>query len=197
MRRPNIAELNEKHDKAELGFWLYLMTDVILFASLFATYLVLKQNTAGGPSAADLFEPRYAFVETLILLTSSFTCGVAAIAFKFGKKLVGLWMLAATILLGASFVTLELLEFVAFANEGHSWQSSAFLSAFFTLVGTHGFHIIIGLIWATAIGGYIMMNGLSRNAVRKFTLFSLFWHFLDVVWIFLFTVVYLIGALPS
>lgn len=197
MRRLTIDELNQKHEKAELGFWLYLMTDVILFASLFATYLVLKNNTAGGPSAIELFDTRYAFIETLILLTSSFTCGVAAIAFKFGRKSLGLWLLAATIMLGASFVTLELLEFGHLVHEGNSWQRSAFLSGFFTLVGTHGLHIIIGLVWATAIGGYIMANGLTRNAVRKFTLFSLFWHFLDVVWIFLFTVVYLIGGLAS
>jgi len=195
MRHETVDTLNRKADKAELGFWLYLMTDVIIFASLFATYLVLRNNTAGGPSAADLFEPRYAFVETLILLTSSFTCGIAAIAFKFGKKQLGLGLLMATIVLGTAFLTLELLEFGTLVREGHSWQASAFFAAFFTLVGTHGFHILIGLIWAAVTGGYIMSNGLTRNAVRKFTLFSLFWHFLDVVWIFLFTIVYLLGEL--
>jgi cytochrome o ubiquinol oxidase subunit 3 len=189
--------LQAKHEKAEIGFWLYLMTDLILFSCLFATYMILRGNTAGGPGAGDLFEPRYALIETLLLLTSSFTCGVAALAFRFKKPAAGLWLLAATIVLGASFVTLELIEFTSLVQAGHSWRQSAFLSSFFTLVGTHGLHITIGLIWAIALGAYIKTYGLSAHAVRKFTLFSLFWHFLDLVWIFIFTIVYLMGGLGA
>lgn len=181
----------ETYEKAEFGFWLYLMTDIILFASLFATYMILRGNIAGGESGAELFDPKFALAETIILLLSSFTCGIAVLLFRFKKKLAGVSMLAATLLLGLLFITLELYEFILLVGEGQSWQTSAFLSAFFVLVGTHGFHIMIGLLWGTAMMFNILKNGISGNSLRKMTLFSLFWHFLDLVWIFLFTIVYL------
>lgn len=185
----------EKYDKAEFGFWLYLMTDVILFASLFATYMILRNNTAGGESAAALLDPKYALLETVLLLTSSFTCGVAVLALRFKHVRLASWLLIATLLLGLGFVSLELAEFATLVNEGQSWRVSAFLSAFFTLVATHGLHITIGLIWGAVMLGYILRKGSTDDSIRKFTLFSLFWHFLDLVWIFIFTIVYLGASL--
>ena len=181
----------QKYEKAEFGFWMYLMTDIILFASLFATYMVLRNNTAGGETGSELFDPTYALAETVILLMSSFTCGIAALAMRFKKKDLAVGMLSATFLLGAAFIFLELREFIQLVSEGQSWQVSAFLSSFFTLVATHGLHITIGLIWGSVMLWYIFKKGVNANSLRKFTLFSLFWHFLDLVWIFIFTIVYL------
>lgn len=195
MSKQSAQQVLERYDKAEFGFWLYLMTDIILFASLFATYMVLRSGTAGGASAADLLDPKYALTETVILLTSSFACGVAALALRFKRVRLALGMLVLTLVLGLAFLALELNEFTALVREGHTWQASAFLSGFFTLVGTHGLHITIGLIWGTAMALYINKHGTTANSVRKFTLFSLFWHFLDLVWIFIFTIVYLGAAL--
>lgn len=181
----------EKYDKAEYGFWLYLMTDVILFASLFASYMILRANIADGPSGAQLFDPKFALAETIILLISSFTCGLAVVLFRYKNKAAGLAMLLSTLVLGLGFISLELYEFAHLIAEGHSWQQSGFLSAFYTLVGTHGLHIIVGLLWGIMLMAYIAKKGITANAIRKVTLFSLFWHFLDLVWIFVFTIVYL------
>lgn len=186
-----LANELEKHDKAEFGFWLYLMTDTLLFASLFATYMILRGNTAGGESAAVLLDPKYALLETVLLLTSSFTCGLATLALRFKHKTLALSLLGATLLLGIGFVALELNEFISLVNEGQSWKVSAFLSAFFTLVATHGLHITIGLLWGGVMAVFLIKTGITSDAIRKFTLFSLFWHFLDLVWIFIFTIVYL------
>ncbi|MES2875867.1 MAG: cytochrome o ubiquinol oxidase subunit III [Patescibacteria group bacterium] len=185
----------EQYEKAELGFWLYLMTDIILFASLFATYMVLKPNTADGPGAAELLDPSFALIETVLLLTSSFTCGVAVLALRFKRNRLALGMLLSTLLLGLAFLSLELYEFTELIHEGHSWQQSAFLSAFFTLVATHGLHITFGLIWGVVMACFIWKKGSTADSVRKMTLFSLFWHFLDLVWIFIFSIVYLGAAL--
>jgi len=195
MSRQTNEQVLERYEKAEFGFWLYLMTDIILFASLFATYMVLRGNTAGGATSADLLDPKYALIETVILLTSSFACGIAALALRFKKVSMALWSLVLTLLLGFAFLALELNEFAELVREGHSWQASAFLSGFFTLVATHGLHITIGLIWGGAMAFYLLKHGMTANSVRKFTLFSLFWHFLDLVWIFIFTIVYLGAAL--
>ena len=185
----------EKYEKAEFGFWLYLMTDIILFASLFATYMILRNNVAGGETGAELFDPKFALAETIILLLSSFTCGLAVLFLRFKNKIASLAMLVATLLLGLSFITLELYEFMLLTGEGQSWRTSAFLSAFFTLVGTHGFHILVGLLWCGTMILYVAKNGTTRDSLRKMTLFSLFWHFLDLVWIFIFTIVYLGASL--
>jgi len=181
----------EQYEKAELGFWLYLMTDIILFASLFATYMILRPNVAGGAGLGELLEPKFALVETIILLTSSFASGIAVLALRFKRTRMALTALAATLLLGIAFVSMELYEFTELYQHGHSWQSNAALSAFFVLVATHGLHILFGLLWGAVMLTYIRRHGSTANSVRKFTLFSLFWHFLDIVWIFIFTIVYL------
>ena len=180
--------------RTTFGFWVYIMTDCILFATLFATYAVLRGSTAGGPSEQELFELPFVLAETLILLTSSFTCGMALLAARRGNKSAVLNWLAATFLLGAAFLGLELNEFTQLYAEGNGWQRSAFLSAFFTLVGTHGLHILSGLIWLTIMNFRLVSQGLTTGTIRKLSLFSLFWHFLDLVWIFIFSVVYLMGA---
>lgn len=182
-------------DKTIFGFWVYLMTDCLLFGSLFATYAVLRGNTFGGPSANELFSMPTALVETLILLTSSFCCGLAMLAVHQARKYHALFWFGLTFALGVVFLILELSEFSHLASSGNSWTRSGFLSAFFTLVGTHGLHITIGLIWMVVMGWQVIRRGFSASVVRRLTLLSMFWHFLDVIWIFIFTVVYLIGAL--
>lgn len=191
MTHSSTARAVEQYEKAEFGFWLYLMTDIILFASLFATYMILRPNIAGGPSAAEILDPTYALLETIVLLTSSFTCGLAALALRFKRTRVALGALSVTLLLGVLFLGLELSEFGTLISEGHDWRQSAFLSGFFTLVATHGLHITIGLAWGGVMAYLIAKRGVTAHSIRKFTLFSLFWHFLDLVWIFIFTIVYL------
>lgn len=181
--------------KTAFGFWVYLMTDCVLFATLFVTYAVLHNNTFGGPSGKELFDLPFVLTETLILLTSSFSCGLAVLASQRGAKQLGLACLALTFLLGAAFLGLELTEFTQLVHEGNSWQRSGFLSAFFTLVGTHGLHIASGLIWAIVLMTHIVRQGFTEHTTRRLTLFSMFWHFLDVVWIFIFSLVYLLGVL--
>lgn len=186
----------EAHDNSKtlLGFWLYLMTDLVLFASLFATYAVLYKNTAGGPSGAEIFDLPFVLIETLLLLTSSFTCGLMLLAARRQDTARIVRWMAVTGLLGVAFVGMELYEFNHLIHEGFTWQTSAFLSAFFTLVGTHGLHICIGLLWLAVLLVRIVRGGFTAHIGRKLQLFSLFWHFLDIVWIFIFTVVYLMGV---
>jgi len=194
------AEIMMQHErettKTVFGFWVYLMTDCVLFASLFAAYAVLHGNTFGGPSGKDLFSLPYVLVETLILLTSSFTCGLAMLAVQQRNRQQVLFWLGITFLLGLAFVGMELNEFHHLAREGNSWRRSGFLSSYFVLVGTHGLHIITGLLWMAVLSAKVMRNSLSAPNVKRLTLFSLFWHFLDVVWIFIFTIVYLMGVIP-
>ena len=182
-------------DKVAFGFWLYLMTDLIMFAVLFASYSVLRNNTFGGPKGSDIFDLPFVLIETLILLTSSFTCGLGMIAARHNKKNSVLAFFGITFLLGLSFLGMELYEFNHLIAEGFDWQKSAFLSSFFTLVGTHGLHITGGLIWLGVLLAYTLKKGLTNNVVRKFMLMSVFWHFLDIVWIFIFTIVYLFGGI--
>jgi cytochrome o ubiquinol oxidase subunit 3 len=189
-----MQEEAQQSDTKYLGFWIYLMTDCILFASLFATYIVLRANTYGGPGGGELFDMPFVLLETLVLLTSSFVCGLAVLAARGGRKQHALLWLGATFVLGAIFLTLELTEFAKLAGEGHSWSVSAFLSAFFTLIGTHGLHIAIGLLWLLVVVWQIARRGFTPGVTRRLTLFSLFWHFLDVIWIFIFTIVYLMGV---
>lgn len=182
-------------NKTTLGFWLYLMTDCILFATLFATYVVMRGATAGGPDGAHIFEMPIVLAETIILLVSSFTCGLALIALQKRKVRQMVYALACTFVLGIAFVSIELWEFTKLIGEGYGPQRSGFLSAFFTLVGTHGLHITVGLLWLAVLVGVLAKRGLSSKLTRQFTLFALFWHFLDLVWIFIFTVVYLMGVM--
>ena len=189
------TEQDQATSTKTLGFWIYLMTDCVLFATLFATYAILHTSTFGGPTSKDLFELPFVLIETLILLTSSFTIGMALIASKTGNKRATLTWLAITFALGAAFVGMELYEFTRLALEGNSWQRSGFLSAFFTLVGTHGAHILVGLLWMSVLIVRIIRGGLRSSDVRRLALFGLFWHFLDIIWICLFTIVYLMGVL--
>jgi cytochrome o ubiquinol oxidase subunit 3 len=180
-------------DKVIFGFWIYLMTDLIMFAALFATFAVLRMNTFGGPSLRDLLNINGAFMETLILLTSSFTCGLATLAARANKKSWAMICFAVTFVLGAAFLWLELGEFSGLIAAGNTPQANAALSAFFTLVGTHGLHIAVGLLWMAIAMIQIQMRGLTPFIVSKLTRLSMFWHFLDIVWIFIFTIVYLMG----
>ncbi len=181
--------------RTTLGFWMYLMTDCLLFATLFCAYAVLHNNTFGGPSSRDIFDLRTAFVETMVLLFSSVTCGLGMLAAVKSNKTKVLFWFALSFILGASFVALELHEFALLVHEGHSWTKSAFLSAFFSLVGTHGFHVSVGLLWMTVMMGQLIVCGITATTFRRLVIFSMFWHFLDLVWIFIFTLVYLMGVL--
>ncbi len=181
--------------KTIFGFWVYIMTDCILFATLFATYAVLHNNTFGGPSAKTLFDLPFVLAETLILLTSSFTCGLAVLASHKNKMKKAINWFLVTFFLGLSFLSLEIYEFRHLILSGNGPDRSAFLSAFFTLVATHGLHITVGLIWITVLIGQMLARGMNGDSLRRQSCFSLFWHFLDIVWIFIFTIVYLMGVL--
>lgn len=178
-----------------LGFWMYLMTDCLLFGSLFATYAILHNSTFGGPSSRELFSLSTAFIETMILLLSSVTCGFGMLASLRNETKQTIAWLSVAFALGASFVAMELHEFHHLVQEGNSWQRSAFLSSFFTLVGTHGLHVSIGLVWLAVMLFQLFFKGITVATFRRLVVFSLFWHFLDLVWIFIFTFVYLMGVL--
>lgn len=198
-REPNahtrVPDPHQDHfSKTYIGFWLYLMTDCIIFASLFITYAVLHYNTFGGPSGKDLFDLRIAFGETFVLLISSVSCGLAVISAVKHNTRRCIKFLAFTVLLGLSFLSMEFWEFHHLVKAGHSWRVSAFLSSFFALVGTHGLHITFGLIWATVMIVQLSRFGLTVDTFRRLVLFSMFWHFLDLIWIFIFTFVYLMGV---
>lgn len=175
-----------------LGFWVYLMSDCILFATLFATYFVLKNNIADGPSGKDIFEIPIVFLETIILLSSSITCGVASLSIS-NKNKTNFWLII-TIFLGIFFVSLELQEFYHLIQHNYGPEKSAFLSIFFTLVGTHGMHVIAGIIWMIVLIIQTCHTGYTIIYETRLKLLSLFWHFLDIVWIFVFNIVYLLGA---
>ncbi|MEG0968249.1 MAG: cytochrome o ubiquinol oxidase subunit III [Pseudomonas sp.] len=186
------------HDSGQMtvfGFWLYLMTDCILFASLFATYAVLSGSFAGGPSGHDIFQLDFVAVETALLLFSSITFGFAMLQMFKGNKGGVLGWLAVTFLFGAGFIAMEIYEFHHLIAEGFGPQRSGFLSAFFALVGTHGLHVTAGLIWMAIMMYQINKHGITGTAKTRMSCLSLFWHFLDVVWICVFTVVYLLGVL--
>lgn len=181
--------------KTVLGFWIYLMTDCLLFATLFCTFAILHHQTFGGPSGRDLFHLSTAFTETMVLLFSSVTSGLALLASLKSDRPKVLFWLAISFLLGASFIVMELTEFSHFINAGHSWKGSAFLSSFFSLVGTHGLHVSIGLFWMGVMMVQLFFFGITIDTFRRLVIFNLFWHFLDLVWIFIFTFVYLMGIL--
>lgn len=181
--------------KNVLGFWVYLMTDCILFATLFATYAVLHRSTFGGPTAQEIISLPTTIAETAALLLSSVMCGLGMLAACRNKKKELLTWLVFSFILGATFIALELTEFTQLVRDGNSWERSAFLSSFFTLVGTHGTHVSFGLLWMTVLLVQIGVKGITATTFRRLVCFSLFWHFLDLVWIFIFTFVYLMGVL--
>jgi len=176
------------------GFWLYLMTDLVLFAAIFAAFAVLSRSYAGGPTGKDLFDLPYTFAETMFLLFSSVTYGMAVLAIYRGRKNSVLSWLGVTFLLGIGFVSMEVNEFHHMILDGNGPQRSGFLSAFFTLVGTHGVHVIVGLIWMATMVGQVFIKGLTVPVQSRLMRLSMFWHFLDIVWIGVFTVVYLMGS---
>ncbi|HEY0660227.1 MAG TPA: cytochrome o ubiquinol oxidase subunit III [Lysobacter sp.] len=178
-----------------LGFWIYLMSDCLLFAVLFATYAVLGGSYAAGPSGADLFDLKLVAVNTAVLLVSSITYGFAMIAMQARNKRGLIAWLIVTGLLGATFLAIELYEFHHFIHIGAGPQRSAFLSSFFALVGTHGLHVFFGVIWLIVLCLQVRKHGLTRANTRRVACLSMFWHFLDVVWIGVFTFVYLMGSL--
>jgi cytochrome o ubiquinol oxidase subunit 3 len=179
-----------------LGFWIYLMSDCLIFACLFAVYGVLGRNYAAGPSGADLFDLQLVALNTAMLLLSSITYGFAMIEMNRNRtKAVLLW-LAITGLFGLAFLGIEMYEFAHLIHEGATPQRSAFLSSFFTLVGTHGLHVTFGIIWLVTLMVQVGKHGLIRENKRRLLCLSMFWHFLDVVWIGVFTFVYLMGVLP-
>ena len=178
-----------------LGFWVYLMSDCLIFAVLFAIYGVLGSNYAGGPSPRDLFELPLVAVNTAMLLMSSITCGFAMLAMEEGRVRRTQGWLAATALFGAAFLAIELHEFSTLIADGATPQRSAFLSSFFTLVGTHGLHVTVGLVWMLVLMAQVGRHGLIQANKRRLMCLSMFWHFLDVIWVGVFTFVYLLGML--
>lgn len=178
-----------------LGFWLYLMSDLIIFATLFATFAVLGRNYAGGPTGKELFELPYVLGETLLLLFSSVTYGLVMLAVHNGMKKWVLIGLAVTFLLGLGFVSMEINEFHGMIAKGHGPDRSAFLSSFFTLVGTHGTHVTFGLIWMAVMIGQVAVKGLTSPVQSRLMRLSMFWHFLDLIWIGIFSIVYLMGVM--
>jgi cytochrome o ubiquinol oxidase subunit 3 len=176
------------------GFWIYLMSDLIIFATLFATFVVVGRNYAGGPTGKELFDLPYTLGETLFLLCSSVIYGLVMLAVRDGKKKWVLIGLAIAFLLGLGFVSMEINEFHGLIAEGHGPDRSAFLSSFFTLVGTHGTHVTFGLIWMAVMMGQVAVKGLTSPVQSRLMRLGMFWHFLDIIWIGIFSIVYLMGV---
>jgi cytochrome o ubiquinol oxidase subunit 3 len=176
------------------GFWIFLLSDIIMFSAFFATYAVLVGATAGGPSGRNLFELRNVAIETACLLISSFTCGVASIGALTQRNSWFYGGMAATFLFGAGFLGLEIREFAGLVAQGAGPTRSAFLSAFFTLVGCHGLHVTAGLLWLLTMMAQVFAKGYRADILRRVLCFSLFWHTLDIIWVGVFTVVYLMGV---
>jgi cytochrome o ubiquinol oxidase subunit III len=176
------------------GFWVFLLSDIIMFSALFAAYAVLVHATAGGPTGAQLFNQVSVALETACLLVSSYTCGLMSLAVGSRRRGAVYLGALATFVLGAAFLGLELREFASMIAQGATPQRSAFLSAFFALVGCHGLHVTAGLIWLTVMMAQVAVKGFRANVQRRLACFSLFWHALDIIWVGLFTVVYLMGV---
>jgi cytochrome o ubiquinol oxidase subunit III len=185
----------ESYEEKAFGFWLYLMSDTIIFALLFATYVIMLGNTAGGPTGKELFSLKRAAGETALLLLSSAAFGFAAVALaNADKSRVLLWLLV-TVVLGAGFLSLEFGEFRGMIAQGAGPDRSGFLSALFTLVGTHGLHVSVGILWILVMIGQVLVKGLTTPVVSRLARLGLFWHFLDIIWVAIFSVVYLPGVL--
>jgi cytochrome o ubiquinol oxidase subunit 3 len=173
------------------GFWLFLLSDIVIFSALFAAYAVLSGRIAGGPDGQHLFDRHYVLIETGCLLLSSFTCGLMALAIERRIALATYLWAAVTFVLGGAFIGLELAEFIRMIGEGAGPTRSAFLSAFFTLVGTHGTHVTLGLCWLLVMMAQVATLGFRPIVARRLLCFTLFWHALDIVWVGVFTIVYL------
>jgi cytochrome o ubiquinol oxidase subunit III len=176
------------------GFWIFLLSDIVMFSAFFATYAVLSDATAGGPSGNDLFRLNVVAMETAFLLLSSFTCGIASIGARAHNDPIYYISMAVTAAFGAGFLFLEIREFVGMIAIGAGPTRSAFLSAFFTLVGCHGLHVTLGLLWLLTMMAQVFAKGYRPDILRRILCFSLFWHTLDIIWVAIFTVVYLMGV---
>ena len=176
------------------GFWIFLLSDIVMFSAIFATYAVLSGATAGGPRGGDLFDQKTVAIETGCLLLSSFLCGIMSMAIARGNAIGTYVWGAATFLLGAAFLGLEINEFAGMVAAGATPERSAFLSAFFTLVGCHGAHVAAGLLWLAVMMAQVAAKGFRPAICRRLVCFSLFWHALDIIWVALFTIVYLMGG---
>jgi cytochrome o ubiquinol oxidase subunit III len=192
---PAAHEQTEFFEQRAFGFWLYLMSDAIIFSLLFATYVVMSQNYAGGPTGKTLFNLTNAFGETMLLLFSSITFGFASLAMKSGRTAAVLSWLLVTFALGLAFVALEVREFYGLVQVGAGPARSGFLSAFFTLVGTHGLHVSFGLVWIIIMASQVVVKGLTLPVASRLFRLGLFWHFLDIIWVGIFSIVYLPGVL--
>jgi len=175
------------------GFWIFLLSDIIMFSAFFAAYAVLSGQTAGGPSGKDVFHLHIVAIETACLLLSSFTCGIASIGARAHNNLMYYGSMAVTAVLGAAFLFLEAHEFAGMNAIGAGPSRSAFLSSFFTLVGCHGLHVTLGLLWLLTMMAQVFAKGYRNDILRRILCFSLFWHTLDIIWVGIFTVVYLMG----
>ena len=176
------------------GFWIFILSDMVMFSALFAAYAVLSGNTAGGPSGAELFNLRSVFIETMCLLLSSYTCGIGMLSAERRDPARFLIFAAFTFVLGAAFLFIEVTEFAGMVEKGAGPSRSGFLSAFFTLVGTHGVHVASGLLALVYLVAQVIAKGLQAAVLRRLLCWSLFWHALDIVWVGVFTLVYLMGA---
>ncbi len=175
------------------GFWIFILGDIVMFSGLFAAYAVLSGNTAGGPTGRELFDLRNVFIETMCLLLSSYTCGLGALSAERRRPARFLIFAALTFVLGAAFLFIEASEFAGMVSQGAGPSRSGFLSSFFTLVGTHGVHVTGGLIWLIYLVAQVVAKGLRASVLRRLLCWSLFWHALDIVWVGVFTLVYLMG----
>jgi cytochrome o ubiquinol oxidase subunit III len=178
------------------GFWIFLLSDIVMFSALFAAYAVLVRATAGGPTGAQLFNQVSVAIETACLLISSYTCGMMSLAVNTRRRRDTYLFALFTFVLGAIFVYLELHEFAAMVARDAAPQRSALLSAFFTLVGCHGLHVTAGLIWLAVMMAQVAVRGFRASVERRLLCFALFWHALDIIWVWLFTAVYLMGVHP-
>jgi cytochrome o ubiquinol oxidase subunit III len=178
------------------GFWIFLLSDIVMFSALFAAYAVLVRATAGGPAGVQLFNQVNVAIETVCLLISSYTCGMMSLAVNARRRVNTYFFAAVTFVLGATFVYLEVREFADMIARGATPQRSAFLSAFFTLVGCHGLHVTAGLVWLVVMMAQVAVRGFRASVERRLLCFALFWHALDIIWVWLFTVVYLMGVRP-
>jgi cytochrome o ubiquinol oxidase subunit 3 len=189
------AELLEADADRAFGFWIYLMSDAVIFALLFATYAVMSRNYAGGPTGQTLFDLGHTFAETLLLLSSSIAYGLVSLAVARARRVQTQLWLGVAFLLGLGFVLMELAEFNAMIAQGAGPDRSGFLSAFFTLVGTHGTHVSFGLIWILVMMAQVSVKGLTAPVRSRLLRLGMFWHFLDIMWIGIFSIVYLMGVL--
>jgi cytochrome o ubiquinol oxidase subunit 3 len=178
------------------GFWIFLLSDIVMFSALFAAYAVLVRATAGGPTGAELFNQASVAIETACLLASSYTCGLMSLAVGSRRRAATYLFAVVTFVLGTVFLALEIREFAGMIAIGATPQRSAFLSAFFTLVGCHGLHVTAGLIWLAVMMAQVAAKGFRASVERRLLCFALFWHALDIIWVWLFTVVYLMGVRP-